>query len=100
MTLAMSFLILCATHRCSGLIFTGLENFLLFVILAILILFVVNRASVLYEAAIAYVLHFTGFTFAADPAQRFVGCVSTDTFLVDEPALPFRFQRPPPTLSV
>jgi len=99
-TLGMSFLTLCVINQCHGLMLTGLESLFLFVIFSGLILFVVNRSSVLQEMAIACVFRLTGLAFADATAWQFLGRADREAFQVDEPPLPFRFQRPPPAFSV
>jgi hypothetical protein len=100
MTLAMSLFVVCATNQCSSMLFSGIEQVLVFLIFAALILFVINRTSALLTSVIAFALDVVGFVLAASPRKLFLGEFSTPDASVDEPPLLSRFQRPPPLLSV
>jgi hypothetical protein len=99
-TLAMSFLVLCVLHPYPGFLLTGLESLLLLLVLSALILFVVNQTSALYRLAVAGALCLAGFVSPRALTRPFVGDLSADTFPISEPVLPFRFQLPPPYLSI
>jgi hypothetical protein len=94
----MSFLILCVLNQYPGLMLTGLESLLLFIVFSAGILFIVNRSSLLYEVVIACVLRLSGATCAGIAPRHCITAADTEAFPVDDPALPFRFQRPPPIL--
>ncbi len=100
LTLAISLFVLCATNQCSATLSSGLEQALVFLVFAALILFVVNRSSVLYEAIVQYAIGVVEIVVIDAPHRFFAGQFSTIDALVDEPFLPSRFQRPPPLLSV
>lgn len=100
MTLAMSLFVICATNQCSSILFSGIEQVLLFLIFAALIVFVINRTSALLASVIAFALSVVGFVLAASPCKLFLWEFSTPDASIGEPPLPSRFQRPPPLPSV
>lgn len=99
MTLATSFFVICATNQCSSVLFSGIEQLLVFLIFAALIFFVISRTSALLSSVIAFALGVVGFVLAASLRKLFFGEFSTPAPSIDEPLLPSRFQRPPPLLS-
>jgi hypothetical protein len=96
LTLAMSFIILCGTQQCSGIIFTGLEKALVFLIFAALTLFIINRTSALYEAILATAFGLVAQTLVRIPLDLCRWLLWNANPVAEEPQLPSRFQRPPP----
>jgi hypothetical protein len=95
-TLAMSFLILCGTQQCSGLVFTGIEKALVFLIFAALILFIINRTSTLFDAILATAFGLVAHLLVRIPLDLCRWLLWKANPFVEDPQLPSRFQRPPP----
>lgn len=98
--LATSVLILCVLHPYPGYISMGLESLICLLLFSLLIQVVVKQAATLYDLVVASALCFAGFVVVETDSRGFMEDVSADTFSVGDPVLPFRFQFPPPALSI
>lgn len=98
--LATSVLIFCILHPYPGYISMGLESLICLLLFSVLILFIARQASALYDRVLASAHCFAGYVFVEITGRRLMEDVSADTFSIGDPALPFRFQLPPPALSL
>lgn len=98
--LATSVLILCVLHPYPGYLCMGLESLICLLLFSLLINFIAKQASALYKLVVAGALCFAGFVFVETDSRGFMEDVSADTFSIGDPVLPFRFQLPPPVLSI
>jgi sugar phosphate permease len=98
--LSLSLFVGYLTTRHSGTLVTGLAAFFGFLIFSSLVLFIVSSSSTLHEAIATSLSGFTGLLFAPllyrSVVRRVVAVCLPSTTLV----LPFRFQLPPPNLSL
>jgi hypothetical protein len=98
--LSLSLFVGYSTARHSGTLVTGLAAFVGFLVFSSLVLFIVSSSSTLHEAIATSLCGYTGLLFAPvlyrRVARRFVAVCLPSTTLV----LPFRFQLPPPNLSL
>lgn len=95
-TLATSVLILCVLSPYRGYICIGLESLIFLLFFSVLIIFIAKQTAALYDLVLASALCFAGFVFVDTASRQLMDDVSADTFTVGDPALPFRFQLPPP----
>lgn len=98
--LATTVLILCVLHPYPGYVGMGLESLICLLLFSVLIHFIASKAAALYDLVAAGALCFAGFVFVAADCRGFMEDVSADTFSIGDPVLPFRFQIPPPALSL
>lgn len=98
--LATSVLILCVLHPYPGYVCMGLESLVCLLLFSLLVQVVIKQAARLYDLVVASALCFAGFVFVAADCRSLMEDVSADTFSIGDPVLPFRFQIPPPALSL
>jgi hypothetical protein len=98
--LSFSLFVGCITSRCSGTLVSGLAAFVGFLIFSGLVFFIVSSSTTMYEAIATSLSRRTGVLFAPGlyrhVVRRVVAVCLPSSILV----LPFRFQLPPPTLSL
>lgn len=100
LTLAFSLLVLCVTNQFGGFVTEELGKLILLLIIAALILFVVNRSSALRRLLAVRLVDLAGFLFALIPYRGFIRRIASLAVVANVLVLPFRFQRPPPILSL
>jgi endonuclease/exonuclease/phosphatase (EEP) superfamily protein YafD len=98
--LSLSLFVGCLTSRCSGTLVSGLAAFVGFLIFSSLVLFIVGSSSTIYEAIATSLKRRTGVLFAPVLYRRVVRRVAAVCLATTTLVLPFRFQLPPPTLSL
>jgi hypothetical protein len=98
--LSLSLFVGCLTSRFSGTLSSGLAAFVGFLIFSSLVFFIVSSSSTMYEAIAASLSGRTGVLFAPGLYRRVVRRVVVVCLTSTTLALPFRFQLPPPILSL
>jgi len=98
--LSLSLFVGFLTTRFSGTLYDGLAAFVGFLIFSSLVLFIVSSSSTMYEVIATSLTWRTGLLFAPGSYR----CVVRQVVVVCPPSttlvLPFRFQLPPPRLSI
>lgn len=100
LTLAIYLFVICATNQASGLINDSLWKCLAFLVSAALIFFVVHHAPALCRVVKSFLTNRIRPQFP--PATYRLSISQTATIFIISETLtqPFRFQRPPPILSL
>ena len=98
--LSLSLFVGYLTSRCSGTLVSGLAVFVGFLIFSGLVFFIVSSSTAMYEAIASSLSKGTGVLFAPGLYRRIVRRVVTICLPSNILVLPFRFQLPPPTLSL
>ena len=98
--LSLSLFVGCLTSRCSGTLVSGLAAFVGFLIFSSLVFFIVSSSSTMHEVMASSLSRRTGVLFAPGLYRRVVRRVVAVCLPPTTLVLPFRFQLPPPTLSL
>jgi hypothetical protein len=98
--LSLSLFVGCLTSRLSGTLVSGLAAFVGFLIFSGLVLFIVSSSSTMHEAIVTSLNRRTGMLFAPGLYRRVVRRAAAVYLPTTTLVLPFRFQLPPPTLSL
>jgi hypothetical protein len=96
LTLAIYLFILCATNQASGLICDSLWKCLIFLVSALLILFVVHHTPVLCRVVKSFLANRIRPQFPPATFRLSISQTATIIIISETLAQPFRFQRPPP----
>jgi hypothetical protein len=99
-TLAFTLFVLCITNQGGRLISDGLWKSLAFLAFAALILFVVHYAPPLYRIAKTRPINLSRLLGAFTRYRECIRPKATAFSISETLTLPFRFQRPPPILSL
>jgi hypothetical protein len=100
LTLAFSLLVLCVTNQFGGFVTEELGKLILLLIIAALILFIVNRSSALRRLLAVCLVDLAGLPFTLILYCGFIRRTTSLAVVANVLVLPFRFQRPPPILSL
>jgi hypothetical protein len=98
--LSLSLFVGCLTSRCSGTLVSGLAAFVGFLIFSSLVLFIVSSSSTMFEAIATSLSGCSELLFTPGLYRRVVRRVVAVCLPSITLVLPFRFQLPPPILSL
>ena len=98
--LSLSLFIGCLTSRLSGTLTSGLAAFLGFLVFSSLVFFIVSSSSTLHDAIVMSLNKHIAVLFAPGLCRPVVRQVETFCLPTAPSVLPFRFQLPPPALSL
>lgn len=98
--LSLSLFIGCLTSRLSGTLASGLAAFFGFLIFFSLVFFIVSSSSTLHEAIVTSLNKHIAVLFELGLYRRVVRQAESRRLPKAPSVLPFRFQLPPPTLSL